>query len=186
MKLTPLDVKKQEFKKVMRGFDPIEVETFLGMVATEMEELTRANRELKDKVIELEARLQDYRSVEKTLQQTLATAQETGARSVENARKEAQMLIAEAQMKATQIVDKARNDLIMMREGLAILKSKKTAIVSRLRTLLSSELQLIQALQVDEELQENTKDAQPKDQVEIEEILKNLDQPNNPLSNGSF
>jgi len=186
MKLTPLDVKKQEFKKVIRGFDPVEVETFLGMVANEMEELTKANRELKEKVIELEARLQDYRSVEKTLQQTLATAQETGARSVENARKEAQMLIAEAQMKANQIVDKARNDLIMMREGLAILKSKKTAIISRLRTLLTSELQLIEALQVDEELQESAKDTRPNNQMEIEEILKNLDQPGNQIANGSL
>ena len=30
MKLTPLDIKKQEFKKVMRGYDPGEVDTFLS------------------------------------------------------------------------------------------------------------------------------------------------------------
>ena len=33
MKLTPLDIKKQEFKKVMRGFDPVEVDTFMDMMA---------------------------------------------------------------------------------------------------------------------------------------------------------
>jgi cell division initiation protein len=185
MKLTPLDVKKQEFKKVMRGFDPVEVETFLGMVANELEELTRANRDLKDKLIELEARLQDYRSIEKTLQQTLATAQEAGAKSIENARKEAQMMITEARMKANQIVEKSRNDLIMMKEGLAILKSKKTAIISRLRTLLGSELQLIQALEVDEELQEESKEDRQRDQVEIEEIIKNLDQSDNAFTGNS-
>ena len=27
MKLTPLDIRKQEFKKVMRGYDPVEVDT---------------------------------------------------------------------------------------------------------------------------------------------------------------
>ncbi|MEK7248881.1 MAG: DivIVA domain-containing protein, partial [Bacteroidota bacterium] len=32
MKLTPLDIRKQEFKKVMRGYDPIEVETFMEMM----------------------------------------------------------------------------------------------------------------------------------------------------------
>ena len=29
MKLTPLDVKKQEFKKVLRGYDPVEVDSCL-------------------------------------------------------------------------------------------------------------------------------------------------------------
>lgn len=180
MKLTPLDVKKQEFKKVMRGFDPVEVETFLGMVATELEELTKVNRELKDKVIELEARLQDYTAIEKTLQQTLATAQETSAKSVENARKEAQMIKAEAELKANQIVDKARTDLMLIKEELAILKSKKTALVSRLRTMLSSELQLIQALEIDEEFQQpknEDRSAGAEKRGEIEDIVRNLDQP---------
>lgn len=177
MKLTPLDLRKQEFKKVMRGFDPVEVETFLGMVAGELEELTKANRDLKDKIIELETHLQDYRAIEKTLQQTLATAQETSTRSVENARKESQMMVREAELKASQIVDKARTDLILMKEGLSILKSKKTAIISRLRTLLNSELQLIQALEVDEELQPTSNEKESKDSVDIDEIVRNLDQP---------
>jgi DivIVA domain-containing protein len=31
--LTPLDIKKREFKKVMRGCDPLEVEIFLEELA---------------------------------------------------------------------------------------------------------------------------------------------------------
>ena len=34
MKLTPLDVRKQEFKRIMRGYDPVEVDTFLDMGRT--------------------------------------------------------------------------------------------------------------------------------------------------------
>ncbi|NVM02542.1 MAG: DivIVA domain-containing protein, partial [Candidatus Helarchaeota archaeon] len=41
MKLTPLDIKRQEFKKVMRGYDVIEVDAFLEMVADEYESLLR-------------------------------------------------------------------------------------------------------------------------------------------------
>jgi DivIVA domain-containing protein len=29
MKLTPLDIRRQEFKRVMRG-DPVEIDTFMG------------------------------------------------------------------------------------------------------------------------------------------------------------
>ncbi len=53
MKITPLEIKRQEFKKTMRGYDTIEVETFLEMVSNEMEELIHENRDQKDKIIEL-------------------------------------------------------------------------------------------------------------------------------------
>ncbi len=179
MKLTPLDLKKQQFKKTMRGFDPVEVETFLGMVASELEELLKSNRELKDKVLELETQLRDYRAIEKTLQQTLTHAQESSAKSLENSRREAQLMISEAELKGNRIVDKARTDLILMKEEIAILKAKKVAMVGRLRTLLSSELQLLQALEVGEESQPASDDEHPKQstkaQMEIDEIVKNLD-----------
>ena len=40
MKITPLEIKRQQFKKVMRGFDPVEVETFLEMVSNDTADLT--------------------------------------------------------------------------------------------------------------------------------------------------
>lgn len=179
MKLTPMDIKKQKFKKVLRGLDPVEVETFLGMIASELEETLKVNKELKDKVIELETQLRDYKAMEKTLQQTLAHAQETSVRAIENSRKESQLIITEAEMKAAQIVDKARADLTRMKEEISILRAKKDTIINRLRMLLNSEMDLIKALEVDEEFQRPTNDDQPKEptkeQIEIDEILRNLD-----------
>jgi len=82
MKITPLEIKRQQFKKVMRGYDPVEVDTFLDMLSTEMEDLVRANRELTDRVLGLETQLSDYKNMEKTLQQTLMQAQETSGKSI--------------------------------------------------------------------------------------------------------
>ena len=39
MKITPIDISKQEFKKIMRGYDPVEVDTFLEMLGNEYENL---------------------------------------------------------------------------------------------------------------------------------------------------
>ena len=69
MKITPLDIKKQEFKKIMRGFDPIEVETFLEMVAEEFEALIKDKNNLSDEVLKLKTQLQDYQEVEKTFKE---------------------------------------------------------------------------------------------------------------------
>ena len=83
MKLTPLDVRKQQFKKLMRGYDPVEVDTFLEMVAVDMEELLRLQRDARDRTVELETQLKDYRQIEKPLQQTLLQAQEVMAKAYE-------------------------------------------------------------------------------------------------------
>src|SRR5512134_129423 len=137
MKITPLEVKRQQFKKVMRGYDPVEVETFLDMLSNDMEDQLRATKELKDRILELETQLSDYKNMEKTLQQTLMQAQEASGKSIENSRKEADLIIRDAELKAQQIIDKARNDFSRIKEEISTLKARKESVLSRLKILLS-------------------------------------------------
>ena len=176
MKITPLEVKRQEFKKVLRGYDPVEVDTFLDMLSNELEELNTSNKHIKDKVIELETQLSDYKRMEKTLQQTLLQAQETSGKSIENSRKEADLIVKEAELKASQIVEKARTDFSRAKEEIANLKARKESSISRLKVLLNSELDLLRALQIDEEdlSKRDTSKGSGKEHLEIEEILKKL------------
>lgn len=179
MKLTPVEVKKQEFKKVFRGYDREEVSAFLDTIATEMDESLAEQRTLEDRVNELETQLKDYKSIEKAIQQTLMQAQETSAKSMENTRQEGQLILKEAELKAFQMLDKARNDLTVLKEQLTILKAKKDSIVARLKMLLNSELELIRALEVDEELQTKSStepEELSKERQEIEEIIRSLEQ----------
>ncbi|MEK7669700.1 MAG: DivIVA domain-containing protein [Bacteroidota bacterium] len=176
MKITPLEVKRQEFKKVLRGYDPVEVDTFLDMLSNELEEMNTLNKHIKDKVIELETQLSDYKRMEKTLQQTLLQAQETSGKSIENSRKEADLIVKEAELKASQIVEKARTDFSRAKEEIANLKARKESTISRLKVLLNSELDLLRALQIDEEdlSKRDTSKGSGKEHLEIEEILKKL------------
>lgn len=176
MKITPLEIKRQQFKKVMRGFDPVEVETFLDMLSNELEEQVRTTKDLRDRIIELETQLADYKNMEKTLQQTLMQAQEASGRSIENSRKEADLIIRDAELKAQQIIDKARTDFSKIKEEISALKARKESVLSRLKILLSSELDLIRALGVDDEdrtLGDGSKGT-GKEKLELDAILKNL------------
>ena len=47
MDLTPLDIRKKDFKKAMRGFDPEEVEHFLEDVSEFVEKLANELSEKK-------------------------------------------------------------------------------------------------------------------------------------------
>jgi cell division initiation protein len=175
MKITPLEIKRQQFKKTMRGYDTVEVETFLEMVSNEMEELIVTNREQKDRILEIETQLSDYKNIEKTLQQTLMQAQETSGKSIENSKREAELIIKEAEIKASQVVEKARLDFAHAKEEISQLKARKESILSKLKVLLSSELDLIRALDIDDEGEKrNQSKGTGKDNLEIDEILKKL------------
>lgn len=175
MKLTPLEIRRQQFKKVLRGYDPVEVDTFLEMISSEVEAYIKENKKLQEKVMELEVQLRDYKNMEKTLQQTLMQAQEASGKSIENSRKEAQLIVQEAELKAQQILDKARQDFSHIKDEISGLKARKESIISRLKVLLSSEIELIKALELDEEVvQRDPSLGTGKDYLEVDDILKKL------------
>ncbi len=179
MKLTPLEIRKQEFRKVFRGSDPSEVRAFLDVVAQFVEELQKEQTELRHNVGEYEIQLREYKNVEKAMQQTFMQAQETSGKAMENARKESQLIIQEAEVKASHLVERARNELINLREQLTILRSKKDSIMTRLKMLLHSELELVKALEVEESMQPENKDQLTfelsKENMEIDEIIRSLE-----------
>ena len=62
MKITPLDIQQQQFKgKMFGGLDPEDVDTFLQLVAGELEELIRENTELKDQARRVAANMEEMK-----------------------------------------------------------------------------------------------------------------------------
>jgi cell division initiation protein len=177
MKLTPLDIRKQQFKKIMRGYDPVEVDTFLDMIASDLEEALKQQKESRDRIIELETQLKDYRQIEKTLQQTLLQAQEATGRTYESARREAETILREAESRGAKIVEQANTDLAKLHGELYRLNTRKESLIGRLRVLLSSELDLLKTLDMGgaEDLGVGSSLGTGKESVEVETILKNID-----------
>jgi len=181
MKLTPLDARKQEFKKVMRGYDPLEVDTFLEMVAVDLEEAIKLHKESRDRIVELETQLKDYRQIEKTLQQTLLQAQEATGRTYESARRESEVIVREAESKAAKIVEQAASDLARMNNELRLLASRKDSLIGRLRVLLSSELDILKTLDIGgDDLMPGSSLGTGKESMEIESIIRSIDHDRTP------
>lgn len=150
MKLTPLDIKKQEFRRALRGFDTDEVEAFLEMVAEEYESTTRERNRLEEENLKLRTQLQDYQTLEKSLQQTLVNAQETVLHSRENSKREADMLVREAELHAERIIEEAKMRLAKLKNELLVVRAQKDSFARRLRHLLESQLELIGVLELDD------------------------------------
>ena len=166
MKLTPLEIRKQEFRKTLRGFDPVEVQTFLEMVAEQYEKLLEENKALNRKVIELQTRLEGYQETERNLRETLMNLQEVKRQSEESSRRQADLIIKEAELKAIEILENARKQARQIREEVNWLKSQKESFINRLRHILVSQIELLSVMEIDDaippEVQQFMKNARSK------------------------
>lgn len=163
MKITPVEIRKQEFKKSMRGYDPVEVDTFLDLLAGEYEQLIEENAALNKKTDTLEAELKHFKEVERTLKQTLYKVQETSQQSKENSEKEATLIKKEAEMAASKMIEDAHHKVRQMQHEVNALKQQKESFAARLRHLLSSQLELLDVLSMDEKDKQEIKDKTKKE-----------------------
>jgi cell division initiation protein len=166
MKITPLDLRKQEFKKAFRGYDPEEVDAFLEIVAAEFEQISKENASLREKIESLATTLAEYRNLEKTLQDTLLTAQRATEAARTNAQREADLIVRDAQIRAEKIVDQARAQLSEIKQTIANLKMQKDSFLARLKALLNSQIELLETLELEEEPAFKENDSPPEESTE--------------------
>ncbi len=96
--LTPLDVRKKrgDFRRLLRGYDPEEVDTFMDLVAERFEELVRENLTLSDKTGRIESQLEALEGREHAVQEALVTAQKLREDVRNQTRRDADVLQAQA------------------------------------------------------------------------------------------
>ncbi len=143
MRLTPLDIRKQEFNKSFRGFDTEEVFAFLQMVSNQWQELLDDNRRLEERLKEYELKLKHYSKVEEALEQALQTARESSRQAIENAERKAKALLEEAEQRANELRREAEDDRHQIKREVSKIGGRRTEIVARLRAFLMSEMELL-------------------------------------------
>ncbi len=147
MPITPLEIRKQQFRKTLRGNDPHEVRAFLEMVSSEIESLLRENASLNEKVKDMDAKIEDYRRMEKILQDTLTTTQKAADELKNGAKKEAETIIANARVETQRLLREAQAELARIREETKMIEHQKLLLVSEFRGLLESYLRLLERLE---------------------------------------
>jgi len=143
LKITPLDLRNQEFGRTLRGFDPEEVRVFLELVSDEFELLIKENNSLTERLRGLDEKIRDYRSMEKTLNATLISAQKNADSYFENAKKEADLTLESARMESRRVLEKAQNQKVALEEEIAQLQKTRTVYVNKFKSFLKEQLELL-------------------------------------------
>src|ERR1051325_4223001 len=109
MNVSPLDLRQQRFHTRFRGFDKIEVASFLAAVADDYEQALRETDRLRQDLARMEAVLSEHRQHEQNLRSTLMPAQKLSEDLKGTAEKEADRIIREAEGRAKLMLDKTQS-----------------------------------------------------------------------------
>ncbi len=144
--LTPLDIRKQEFRKRLRGYDPLQVEDFRFRVADELEREVRERLALEERLRAVEESLHHFREREKAMNDALISAQQVRAETKEQAEREAQMIVREAEADAERLLERARRELERIDQSGQQLSQKHHAYLVALRALVDRQKAELDAL----------------------------------------
>lgn len=143
--LTPLDVRRYDFGKSLRGYDPARVEQFREQVATELERLARQIQDLEGKARGFHDQLRQFKERDKALNDALVSAQQLRTDIREQTEREAQLIIREARSEAERRAEEARSDLRRIEEALVSMERSRRAFLAQLRVICERQLAEIAA-----------------------------------------
>jgi cell division initiation protein len=145
MALTPLEIRKPQFRTILRGLDPDEVRAFLNLVAGEMEMLIRDNASLREQTTVLQAKLEEYQNLERNLRDAVLAAQNVREDSRRQAEQEGKLVLARVELEAESRQRMSEQRLTVYRRELADLRAERQNYLIRLRGLIETHLRMIEA-----------------------------------------
>jgi cell division initiation protein len=145
MKIGPVDVRNHTFNRKMRGVDEHEVRDYLDLVADRLEEAILEAEDLRGRIDRLEAEVRDFRAVERSLRDSMLSAERLVDDRSAQAEKEAQIVIRNAEVQAGKILLQAREELGRLKAEVDDLRRQKVTYVERFRALLRSQGKILEA-----------------------------------------
>jgi cell division initiation protein len=145
MKMTPLDIQQQQFRVKFRGFDMVEVDNFLDLMANEFEELLRENNRLKEGERQKLDKIQELEGAEKELRNALISAQQICDGIKNNARKEGELIIEGAKDNARKILEAAQAQALEIEAETNKLKRQRAEFEASLKSVIDMHLRLLES-----------------------------------------
>lgn len=161
--ITPLDIENKKFsKQMMNGYNVEDVDDFLDELVVDYEKNYKELAEANDKIEKLTKDLEQYKNLEKTLQNTLVMAQTTADEVKIAAKQQADQLIAEARNKASEIqqeeneaslkkLDEIEKQIAIKERRFEDVKKQFDVYKAKMESLLISQEELIKEINQDEE-----------------------------------
>jgi cell division initiation protein len=150
MKVTPLEIRQQQFPLRFRGLDPTEVDKFLELVAGDMEDLMRENARLRDALGKKDQDLQRMQQGEDELKKALTAIQQIREDWIGRAEKQAEQVLMESEQKAKQLRIEAERRVEVLQHDFEALKRQKHQLTTEIRRILEEHFRVLDTIGVED------------------------------------
>lgn len=148
--LTPIDIDNEQFKKQLNGYNVDEVDDFLSRISDDYETLMLRNKELEDKLREMEMILAQYKTAESSLQDTLLIAKKTTDTMIMQAEQEAKAIVDEANRYFEERTGNIDEEIEIREERLKNIINQSAIYKKKSEALLVAQLEVLKSLNEDE------------------------------------
>jgi len=142
-KISPTELKNKEFKKVMRGYCPEEVVSFLDQTAKAWIQVQKREKDLLQKIESLSAEISHWRQREAEIAKFKQDAIKEAAQIKEDGAKEAEKLLHQVEEKAQEIRGKTEEWLAEVINRVQETERQKTNFMTAFKSALDSHYELI-------------------------------------------
>jgi cell division initiation protein len=144
MKLSPLDIQQQQFRRVMRGYSPAEVHQFLEVVSEQLFQASREQQEAQSALALCAQERDGLLAREEELKAAMMTAQRAVDELRGQASKEAQLVLEDAELRAEKILLHAQGKVSEMSETCQDLRRERVRFEEELRGLINTYARLLE------------------------------------------
>ena len=145
--LTPQEVSERAFQKAsFGGYNMGQVDEFLDVLTGDYSALYSENAVLKSKMKVLVDKVEEYRSTEDAMRQTLLTAQKMAAKLVQEAQSEKEKILADAQVEAQAEIHRLDDERRAAEKKLQAAQEKTAAFIRRSEELCQAQSAFLQSL----------------------------------------
>jgi len=154
LNFTPNDLQNILFKRALFGFNQLQVEDVLEKVVEDMSAYIKENNKLKDKLQDVQEKLDYYRGIEQSLQNSLIIAQKTSDEIIQNAKKNAENIVKEAELSARKIIEDANQEVLTIRYEYERLQREVEAYRIKVESIIRAQLKSLRSLSAQDEAKE--------------------------------
>lgn len=132
-----------EFERKFRGYDEQAVDNYLDQIAVYIENLTKENSDLREKLKSTQDQLTYLKNLEGTLRDTLVTAQRSADETTRTANQKAEEIVLDAQEQARRILEQAKEELTQSANTINTMKQQAAQYKQNMLIVMQQQMRLL-------------------------------------------
>lgn len=149
MSISQMDIKKMEFKSSLMGYNKVDVQGFLEMVAEEFSKIKIENEKLSFEINKLNEKIQEQERIKTSLENTAEIINSAIGEVKNKAEQEAELIVNSAKLKAEQIISQAHDSNIGLINQIEELKKQKIVMAKRIKNFIDIQSEILKTFEND-------------------------------------